>query len=97
MLTLRPRHKRFVEEYVKDWNATAAYRRAGYRARGHAAESNASRLRKRPDVAAACAPLINARDQARTDETAEVERQKQPIRLRGIGWLLPDGSIVTKC
>jgi hypothetical protein len=36
---MRSRHQRFVEEYAKDWNATAAYRRAGYRARGHSARS----------------------------------------------------------
>ena len=50
---LQPRHRRFVEEYVRDWNATAAYKRAGYQATGHGAESNASRLCRRPDVAAA--------------------------------------------
>jgi phage terminase small subunit len=38
---LRPRHQRFVEEYARDWNATAAYKRAGYRALGHAADVNA--------------------------------------------------------
>jgi phage terminase small subunit len=47
---LHPRHERFVAEFVLDCNATAAYRRTGYRARGHAAEVNASRLRRRPDV-----------------------------------------------
>jgi hypothetical protein len=50
---MRQKHQRFVEEYARDRNATAAYQRAGYRARGHAAEVNASRLRKRPEVAAA--------------------------------------------
>jgi phage terminase small subunit len=57
---MHPRHARFVEEYARDWNATAAYKRAGYRARGHAAEVNASRLRRRPDVAAACAERLRA-------------------------------------
>jgi hypothetical protein len=50
---MRPKHQQFVDELAKDWNATAAYKRAGYQARGHAAEVNASRLRKRPDVKAA--------------------------------------------
>jgi phage terminase small subunit len=54
MLTLRRlRHPRFVDEIAKDCNATAAYKRAGYTARGHSAAVNASRLRKRPDVAIA--------------------------------------------
>lgn len=44
------RHERFVAEYLIDLNKTAAYKRAGYRARGHAAEVNASRLSLRPAV-----------------------------------------------
>ena len=95
MLTLRPRHQRFVDEFAKDFNATAAYRRAGYRARGHAAEVNASRLRKRSDVRAACAAALEA-DLRRINAEREAAAQK-PIRLRGIGFLMPDGSIVTKC
>lgn len=35
------RHERFVAEYLIDLNKTAAYKRAGYRARGHSAEVNA--------------------------------------------------------
>ena len=35
-------------------------RRAGYRARGHAAEVNASRLRRRPDVTAAIEAALAA-------------------------------------
>jgi phage terminase small subunit len=49
-LGIRLKHARFVCEYLIDLNATAAYKRTGYRARGHAAEANASRLLKRPDV-----------------------------------------------
>lgn len=56
---------RFVSEYCIDLNATAAYIRAGYNARGHVAESNASRLlsnaeiqnaiaRKQKELAAKC-------------------------------------------
>lgn len=44
------RQERFVAEYLIDLNKTAAYKRAGYRARGHAAEVNASRLSLRPAV-----------------------------------------------
>jgi phage terminase small subunit len=56
--SLTSRDRRFVEEYAVDWNATAAYKRAGYRASGHAAEANACRLCKRLDVATAIAGLI---------------------------------------
>jgi hypothetical protein len=70
MLTgLKLKHQRFIEEYARDWNATAAYRRAGYRATGHSAEANASRLMRRPDVAAAVKALS--------------EQQRAEIQARG--------------
>ena len=84
---LRPRHQRFVEEYARDYNATAAYRRAGYRARGHSAEVNASRLRQRPDVAAAIDAVLAEQTAALQDEAAR--RAAAPIRIRGLGWFDP--------
>ena len=36
--------QRFADEYLVDFNATAAYQRAGYKANGNAAKVNASRL-----------------------------------------------------
>jgi phage terminase small subunit len=50
---LSDQHKRFVAEYLIDQNATAAYRRAGYAAKGHSAEVNAERLLRNADVRAA--------------------------------------------
>lgn len=41
---LTPKQQRFANEYCVDLNATAAYRRAGYNARGNSAEAAASRL-----------------------------------------------------
>lgn len=41
---LEEAQQRFADEYLVDFNATAAYQRAGYRARGNAAEAAASRL-----------------------------------------------------
>ena len=41
---LTPKQQRFAAEYCVDLNATAAYRRAGYNARGNSAEAAASRL-----------------------------------------------------
>ena len=80
---LPPRHQRFVEELAKDWNATGAYRRAGYRARGHSAEQNAYRLRRRPAIAAACAAVL----QEQLDACQRVidDRLNQPIKIRGLG------------
>lgn len=41
---LTPEQQRFTAEYCVDLNATAAYMRAGYRARGNSAEAAACRL-----------------------------------------------------
>src|SRR5262245_51992495 len=38
------RQQRFVAEYLIDLNATAAYKRAGYKCRGKAAESASARM-----------------------------------------------------
>lgn len=43
-VALTARQSRFVDEYLKDLNATQAYQRAGYKAKGRAAENNASRM-----------------------------------------------------
>ncbi len=49
---LTAKQQRFVEEYLCDLNAAAAYRRAGYAALGNAAEVNAARLLRNAQVAA---------------------------------------------
>lgn len=41
---LNLKQQRFIDEYLIDGNATAAYRRAGYKAKGRSAENSASRL-----------------------------------------------------
>lgn len=51
-MSLTPKQQRFVQEYLIDLNATAAYKRAGYVAKGNAAEVNASRLLRNAQVAA---------------------------------------------
>jgi phage terminase small subunit len=50
---LSPRHERFVLEFLKDGNATRAYIRAGFSARG--AQPSASRLLRQPHIEAAIA------------------------------------------
>lgn len=47
-----PRHRAFVAAFWQGTTATAAYLAAGYRTTYAAARSSASRLRRRPDVAA---------------------------------------------
>ena len=84
--SLRPQHQQFVIEYARDWNAAAAYKRSGYRARGHAAEMNASRLRRRPDVAAAVLAVLDALRVAGEQEIAA--RRLKSTRIRGLGCVL---------
>jgi phage terminase small subunit len=43
-MTLTAQQERFADEYLIDLNATAAYKRAGYKSIGNAAEAGASRL-----------------------------------------------------
>lgn len=50
---LTDQQKRFVSEYIKDRNATAAYKRAGYRGTGNVAEVNAARMLRNAQVRAA--------------------------------------------
>jgi phage terminase small subunit len=79
---LRPQHQRFVDECARDWNATAAYKRAGYRAMGHSAEVNASRLRRRPDVANALTARLDQQLAAIRRRQARLE--SRPIQIRGL-------------
>ena len=58
---MTPKREAFVREYLIDLNATAAYIRAGYTSRGHAAEVEASKLLRIPEVAAAIAEAQKAR------------------------------------
>ena len=67
---LTPKQQRFVEEYLVDLNASAAYQRAGYTARGNAAEADASRLLRNAKVAAAIA-AAKAQRSKRTELTAD--------------------------
>lgn len=52
-MKLNSKQQRFVEEFLVDMNATAAYIRAGYTARGNSAEASASKLLRNPKVAEA--------------------------------------------
>lgn len=67
---LNAKQQRFVLEMLVDGNATAAYKRAGYAARGQSAEVNASRLLRNAKVRDA---LKKARDERakRTEVTAD--------------------------
>lgn len=57
--TLKPGPRRFVTEFLRDMNATQAYIRAGYKARGHAAEASASKLLRKAEIQSAIAHAQN--------------------------------------
>jgi len=69
-VALNPRQQMFVKEYLIDLNATAAYKRAGYAAKGNAAEVAAARLLRHVQVAEAIQAGMDARS-AKTGLTAE--------------------------
>lgn len=50
MRKLTAKQKKFCDEYLVDLNGTAAYLRAGYKARGNSAEVNASKLLRNTKV-----------------------------------------------
>lgn len=67
---LNARQARFVDEYLIDLNATAAYQRAGYSGSGNVAEAAASRLLSNVKVRAAIAAAQEKRAQ-RTEITQD--------------------------
>lgn len=67
---LTPGQSRFADEYIVDLNATAAYKRAGYKAKGNAAEVNAARMLRNAQVQAAIQERMQAR-QVRTNVDAD--------------------------
>lgn len=70
-MPLTPKQERFVQEYLIDLNATAAYRRAGYRAKtDNAAGAGASALLRNPKVSGAIRAALGARSE-RTEITSD--------------------------
>lgn len=91
---LTPKQRRFAEEYCIDLNATAAYLRAGYTARGNSAEVAASRLLSNVKVQS----IIQQKQgeiASRCDVTAEkVIREVSAVAFSDVRKLFnPDGSL----
>lgn len=63
--------QRFIDEYLIDMNGAAAYKRAGYAAKGNSAEVNARRLLRNAQVS-----LEIARRQSKTAEKLEITREE---------------------
>jgi phage terminase small subunit len=60
-MPLNAKQQQFVAEYLKDLNATAAYKRAGYSGQGNVAEASASRLLSDVKVQEAIQAAMNRR------------------------------------
>jgi phage terminase small subunit len=69
-MSLTPQQQRFADEYIIDLNATAAYKRAGYKGKGRSAENAASRLLGNVGVKQYIAKRIKDREQ-RTEITQD--------------------------
>jgi phage terminase small subunit len=91
---MTPKQQRFVEEYLIDLNATAAYRRAGYTATGNAAEVNAARLLRNAKVAEAITAAQDSRSE-RTEITQDmVLRELAKIGFSDMRKLLKWGGTI---
>lgn len=67
---MAPKRKRFVEEYLIDLNATRAYRAAGYKGSDAVCATEAGKLLRNPEVAAAIEDAQKKRSE-RTEITAD--------------------------
>lgn len=91
---LPAKQKRFCEEFMVDFNATAAYLRAGYKSGPEAARRSASELLTKPDIAAEIARL-----QERVSLKTEITREWIEAELAKIAGFDPrklfedDGSV----
>jgi hypothetical protein len=76
MSKLTPKQQRFVQEYLIDLNATAAYKRAGYKCGSDAAaQAHASRLLGKAEVQAVTQEHMQSRSQ-RTEITTDLVVQE---------------------
>jgi phage terminase small subunit len=69
-MALTTKQKAFVQEYIKDLNATQAYIRAGYSDNNGVARVQSSRLLANPNIQAELTSAMNAREK-RTQVTSD--------------------------
>jgi phage terminase small subunit len=94
MTTLNAKQRRFIDEYLIDLNATAAYKRAGYRATGNAAEVNAARLLRHAKVKAIVDERMAARSNSTQITADRVLREIARVAFLDIrGYYRADGSL----
>jgi phage terminase small subunit len=86
--TLNPKQQVFVREYLIDLNATAAYKRAGYKGTGRAAENAASRLLGFVGVQKAIQEAMAERARRTEQQADDVVRELGLIAFGHIGQIL---------
>ena len=92
---LSPKHQAFVREYLIDLNATAAYKRAGYKDTP-AAEHNAARLMGNDKVKAAIDEALAKAAEHSAATTERLEQELERIALADVRNLFAaDGSLKT--
>lgn len=89
---MTPKKRRFVEEYLKDLNATQAAKRAGYSER--TARSQGERLLTDVDVQAAIQAAIRERStQAKVDAAYVLSRLGEIDQMDALDILAEDGTV----
>jgi phage terminase small subunit len=88
MSALSPKQLRFVDEYLVDLNATAAYKRAGYKGQGRTAENNASRLLGNAGVQQAIQERIGRRARETQISAERVLKEIAAVALSDLGELV---------
>lgn len=93
---LTPRQSRFVDEYLQDANATQAYQRAGYKAKGRAAENNASRLLGHAGVQQAIRERMNQRsERTQIDADYVLHRLAEIDQMDVLDIMSDDGTLLS--
>jgi phage terminase small subunit len=87
-MALTPKQQRFVAEYLIDLNATAAYKRAGYKGNGRSAENAASRLLGNVGVQAAIKEARDSQSQRLLVEADDVLRELLLLARSDLGDVL---------
>jgi phage terminase small subunit len=91
---LNRRQEVFIREYLVDLNASGAYARAGFRARGNSAEVNAARLLRNAQVAEAIEKAMGERAQRTKIDADRVLLELARIAFFDLGRaFLPDGTL----
>jgi phage terminase small subunit len=93
---LRGKRQSFVNEYLKDFNATEAYKRAGYKCTGHAATASASEILTNLDVQAAIAAAQTKVEKRTIASLERLEQELERLALSDVRKLFnPDGAMVS--